>query len=131
MGGTTIRMLEYLLQKGDANEVSTSGAAVSNLFQTNRGSAGGNWIRSIFTLSTPFDGSPLQTVLHDGGTFSYNGVTIFSLTTFLQQAIAVAAEMIDLVGFAWVSLRYDTTGKNNILTNTDISYMTSNSTNSV
>ena len=103
MGGTTIRMLEYLLQKGDANEVATSGSAVSNLFQTNRGPNGGNWIRSIFTLSTPFDGSPLQTVLHDGGTFSYNGVTIFSLTSFLQQAIAVAAEMIDFTGFGWVS----------------------------
>ena len=96
-------MLEYLLQNGDPNEVATSGPAVSPLFQTGRGTTNGNWIRSVFTLSTPFDGSPLQTVLHDGGTFSYNGVTIFSLTTFLQQVIAVAAEMINLVGANWVS----------------------------
>jgi len=86
MGGNTIRMLEYLLQRGDSTEVSgTSGISpgVSNLFK------GGNkgWIKSIHTISTPFNGSPLHTAL---GT---------SLVNNIKDIILAFGKAIDYVPF--------------------------------
>ena len=45
MGGTTVRMAELLLQKGNAAEISASGASVSELFAASK-PGGGNWIKS-------------------------------------------------------------------------------------
>ena len=50
MGGNTIRMLELLLQKGNAAENTASGANVSGLFATTK-PGGGNWIKSKCLLA--------------------------------------------------------------------------------
>ena len=53
LGGNTIRYLEALLQKGDADEQEETGNSTSELFQ-----GVGNWISSISAISSPLDGSP-------------------------------------------------------------------------
>jgi len=58
MGGQTIRMLEALLQEGDAEEKKATGSSTSALF-----SKQGNWIATITTISTPHDGTPLVDIL--------------------------------------------------------------------
>ena len=66
MGGNTIRMLEYLLHKGDAaEEQGTSSRDLSELFVTSK-RGGGSWIESVTTISTPHDGSTLHTKLGNG-----------------------------------------------------------------
>jgi triacylglycerol lipase len=102
MGGTTIRYLEYLLHRGNQSEVDTSGTAnVSPLFLPNK-PGGGNWIQSVFTMSTPFDGSPLHTILFRGINFQYNGATIYSLPDFLRQLVIVLSTCVNLIGANWL-----------------------------
>ena len=62
MGGQTARMLEYLLQNGDADERAfnyAGQAAISPLFS----GSGRAWIKSMHTVATPHNGSPLYTAL--------------------------------------------------------------------
>mmetsp|Transcript_15523 Transcript_15523/g.25412 ORF Transcript_15523/g.25412 Transcript_15523/m.25412 type:complete len:406 (+) Transcript_15523:828-2045(+) len=61
MGGQTIRELERLIQEGDAAELAATGDDTSPLFKKQ-----GNWIKSMSTLSTPHDGTPLVKILGDG-----------------------------------------------------------------
>mmetsp|Transcript_28109 Transcript_28109/g.45098 ORF Transcript_28109/g.45098 Transcript_28109/m.45098 type:complete len:403 (-) Transcript_28109:115-1323(-) len=58
MGGQTIRELERLIQEGDADEIAATGEDTSPLFRKQ-----GNWIKSISTLSTPHDGTPIVKML--------------------------------------------------------------------
>lgn len=69
MGGNTIRMLERLLHRGDHNEVALMRnggydndpeGGMSDLFLTGHDR---DWIASVTTISTPFDGSTLFTKL--------------------------------------------------------------------
>ena len=62
MGGQTIRWLEWMLQNGAASEKVAYPAgqpAASPLFT----GSGRNWIKSVHTISTPHNGSPLYTAL--------------------------------------------------------------------
>lgn len=67
MGGQTARMVEFLLQKGYAEEVSAvyppGEPPVSQLFNIANRPGGNNWIKSMHTIATPHNGSPLQTAL--------------------------------------------------------------------
>jgi triacylglycerol lipase len=68
LGGPTIRMLERLIRLGDPVELATSGASnVSALFNNKTGSAANGFratcIKSLTTIATLHDGSPLHSVL--------------------------------------------------------------------
>ncbi|MBN1686471.1 MAG: alpha/beta fold hydrolase, partial [Spirochaetales bacterium] len=54
MGGQTARLLAFLIRHGDPMERSVSGNDCHPLFES-----GGQWIRSITTLSTPHNGTTL------------------------------------------------------------------------
>ena len=85
MGGTTIRTLEHYLQRGVSEEVSASGSSVSLLFKPGtQKPGGGNWIQSITTISTPFDGSPLIDQLGNG------------LVNFIKDLVGVFAGIAEL-----------------------------------
>jgi triacylglycerol lipase len=61
MGGSTARLLEALLQEGAPEEVQATGAGTSALF-----SKQGNLIKTLSTVSTPHDGTPLVDMLGSG-----------------------------------------------------------------
>lgn len=61
MGGTTVRVLEQLLNNGNATErAATTDGSLSPLFA---GNFGAGMIHSIHAISSPFDGSQLYTQL--------------------------------------------------------------------
>jgi len=97
MGGQTSRMLEYLLQKGDATESActlyTGGLTISPLFSTTAAGynsatgLGRQMIKSMTTISTPHNGSPLYT---SPGS---------QVTNVLKDVIATASQIIADVPF--------------------------------
>lgn len=54
MGGQTARLLAHLLRHGDPDEYTSSGSDCHELFHH-----GGQWVKSITTISTPHDGTTL------------------------------------------------------------------------
>jgi triacylglycerol esterase/lipase EstA (alpha/beta hydrolase family) len=103
LGGTTIRQLEYFLQKGEAAEINGHPAgvlpAMSPLF------AGGKsgWIKSMHTISSPHNGTPLVSIM---------GTDLVEFLKDLMYAIAKAASLVpflddlvmdfDFEQFEWV-----------------------------
>jgi triacylglycerol lipase len=61
MGGTTARLLEILLQEGDARERS-AGGDTAPLFMGNKT----NWVTSVSTYASPHNGAALVDILGDG-----------------------------------------------------------------
>ena len=81
MGGNTIRMMESMIQRG------RSGEGASLLFKSPTQKPGGsNWIQSVTTISTPFDGSTLTVKLGNG------------LLEFIKDFIGALASVVSLTG---------------------------------
>jgi triacylglycerol lipase len=82
MGGTTARLLEKLLQEGDARERS-AGGDTSPLFTGNK-----NWVISLSTYASPHDGAVLVDILGDG-------FKVFLQTFILAFAVLVGDTFVD------------------------------------
>jgi triacylglycerol lipase len=94
LGGPTIRMLERLIHQGDTAEVTASGAGVSPLYDVSQRNSSINCIKTMTTVATLHDGSPLHSAL---GATLVN--TVKTLLLDVQQALNAVSVFVSLFGF--------------------------------